>query len=121
MRGGCTDYHVSIITRPLNRDTPYTNRPQIQNLSFSMYGPNKQDIHLQNIYRHTNDNVYVQGLPNGETFSFKARSTVDPAIQAPNAHFMWGLSFNQPMYVIFSSFFSLLPFSSSILILSTLY
>lgn len=90
------DYHISIHTRPL---TPGLQRPPVQNLSFSTYGPNNQDQVTQSLYRRTMDDTYIQSLPNGKIMSFKTTlSDADPNI-APNARALWGRSYNSPVCV----------------------
>lgn len=91
---GRTDYHVSIYTRPLNKNAP------IQNLSFSTYGPNNKDNYLQSMYRRTKDDAYIQGLPNGEIISFKARSRDDPLVNG-GSQLLWGQHFNTPIVAVF--------------------
>jgi serine/threonine-protein kinase/endoribonuclease IRE1 len=63
-----TDYYISIYSQGSNR---YGSRPPVQNLSFSVYGANNKDNMLQASYRKTADDSYIQGLPNGEIYSFK--------------------------------------------------
>ncbi|KAJ7057052.1 hypothetical protein C8F01DRAFT_341940 [Mycena amicta] len=87
---GRTDYRVSIHARTANSDgTP------IQNLSFSTYGPNPQDSLLQEDYRNTKDDAYVQGLPSGEIISFKAHETNSV---------LWAYKFSDPIVAIFDVF-----------------
>ncbi|KAF8892946.1 hypothetical protein BD779DRAFT_1507920 [Infundibulicybe gibba] len=96
---GRTDYHISIHTRPLNRN-PSVPRPPVQNLSFSTYGPNNQDHHLQTTYRRTQDDVYIQSLPNGEIISFKAKARGE-VVPNTDSHLLWGRSFKDPIVAIF--------------------
>ncbi|KIJ96871.1 hypothetical protein K443DRAFT_106542 [Laccaria amethystina LaAM-08-1] len=91
---GRTDYHISIYSRPTNR-IPGTPLPPVQNLSFSTYGPNNQDNHLQASYRTTQDEGYIQSLPNGEIIYFKAKST------STGGRAVWGRNFNTPIVAIF--------------------
>ncbi|KAJ7216618.1 hypothetical protein GGX14DRAFT_442194 [Mycena pura] len=88
---GRTDYHITIHTRPSNK-----HKIPVQNLSFSTYGPNKQDIVLQEAYRNTKDDAYIQSLPNGEIISFKALEKSDSVL--------WGYKFNSPIVAIFDVF-----------------
>ncbi|KAF8802390.1 hypothetical protein BYT27DRAFT_6766807 [Phlegmacium glaucopus] len=98
---GRTDYHISIRKKP----TPSVPNPPIHNLTFSTYGPNNRDNHLQTLYRKTNDNSYVQSLPNGELIAFRGRT---PAADqgkikekdGPDS-LLWGQHFNAPIVAIF--------------------
>ncbi|KAF8639142.1 hypothetical protein AX17_001632 [Amanita inopinata Kibby_2008] len=94
---GRTDYYISIYTRPYNRSP--LPRPPVQNLSFSSYGPNNQDNHLQASYRRTKDDAYIQSLPNGEIISFKAKPKGDK--QATDSQLLWMHSFSNPIVAIF--------------------
>ena len=66
------DYHIQIHGKHMS-SAPH--RP-IHNLSFSTYRANNRDSdnHLQALYYKTNDNSYVQSLPNGEIFAFLGRT-----------------------------------------------
>jgi len=92
------DYYISIHTRPLDPNLP---RLPVQNLSFSIYGPNNQDNHLQASYRRTKDDAYIQSLPNGEIISFKARTRGDTGStsDSSNSHLLWAQPFTNPMSV----------------------
>ncbi|RDB19766.1 Serine/threonine-protein kinase ppk4 [Hypsizygus marmoreus] len=96
---GRTDYHISILTRPLSRDSPAPRVPA-QNLSFSTYGPNNKDNHLQRTYRRTIDDSYIQSLPNGEIIAFKARPHGDSVVTG-EPQLLWGHTFNNPIVAIF--------------------
>ncbi|KAH8829150.1 hypothetical protein DL96DRAFT_1668744 [Flagelloscypha sp. PMI_526] len=74
-----------------------------ENLSFSTYGPNNQDMHLQAGYRQTKDSSYIQGLPDGNIISFNSRPSKDP--RRPHD---WMNSFPNPIVVVFDSAFVLL-------------
>ncbi|TFY57369.1 hypothetical protein EVJ58_g7053, partial [Rhodofomes roseus] len=93
------DYHISIHTRP-SRSSAI--RPPVQNLSFSVYGPNNQDLGIQSVYRRTADNAYIQPLPNGEIVSFTS-DVVQGADSdvARNTHFEWGRAFSTPVVAVF--------------------
>ena len=86
------DYHISIYTKPHYRN-PSLPRPPVQNLTFSVYGPNNQDHFLQASYRRTKDDAYIQSLPTGEFVSFVARP--NDAISRP----LWMRTFSDPVYV----------------------
>ncbi|TFY78428.1 hypothetical protein EWM64_g5582 [Hericium alpestre] len=92
---GRTDYHISIHTRPIS---PSARRSPPQNLSFSTYGPNNQDLEQQASYRRTVDNTYVEPLPNGEVIAFKTRIQDD---KAKENTFVWGQRFPSPIVAIF--------------------
>ncbi|KZT64332.1 hypothetical protein DAEQUDRAFT_718191 [Daedalea quercina L-15889] len=96
---GRTDYHIAIHTRP-SRASPV--RPPVQNLSFSVYGPNNQDLSIQSVYRRTADNAYIQPLPNGEIISFTsgAAHSADPNME-PTTEFAWGRAFSTPIVAVF--------------------
>jgi serine/threonine-protein kinase/endoribonuclease IRE1 len=87
------DYHITIHTRPSNK-----NRIPVQNLSFSTYGPNNQDNVLQASYRNTKDDAYIQSLPNGEIISFKARGEAKQ--NSASESVVWGHKFANPMCVL---------------------
>jgi serine/threonine-protein kinase/endoribonuclease IRE1 len=80
------DYHVSIYTRPFDRDLP---RPPPQNLSFSTYGPNNQDLSYQLLYKRTPDDTYVQAMANGKIMSFQAIGA--------DTRPLWAKAYNNPM------------------------
>ncbi|KAI8989133.1 hypothetical protein BD414DRAFT_486154 [Trametes punicea] len=94
---GRTDYHISIHTRPLR---PSGGRPHVQKLTFSTYGPNKQDHGLQTIYHRTADNTYIQSLPTGKIISFKAPAS-EPPDSAKTAHPLWWQVFSNPIVAVF--------------------
>ncbi|KAH9854607.1 hypothetical protein C2E23DRAFT_867214 [Lenzites betulinus] len=94
---GRTDYHISIHTRPSGGSG---GRPHVQKLSFSTYGPNKQDHGLQSIYHRTADNVYIQSLPTGKIISFKTAGP-ENAGSSSNAHPMWYQTFSNPIVATF--------------------
>ncbi|CCM06570.1 uncharacterized protein FIBRA_08847 [Fibroporia radiculosa] len=96
---GRTDYHVSIHTR--SSRSSITN-PPVQRLSFSVYGPNNQDLGLQTFYRHTADDAYIQPLPSGEILSFKSANIHSPPSGVShNAQLLWGQSFANPIVAVF--------------------
>ncbi|KAF5384110.1 hypothetical protein D9615_003326 [Tricholomella constricta] len=95
---GRTDYHIAIRTDPKRR-TPGVKSP-VQNLSFSVYGPNNKDNNLQGAYRRTKDDAYIQSLPNGEIISFKAKSRAGQFAN-PDSQLLWGRPFNSPIVAIF--------------------
>ncbi|KAJ7704317.1 hypothetical protein B0H17DRAFT_8100 [Mycena rosella] len=93
---GRTDYHITIHTRPSGKHrTPV----QVQNLSFSTYGPNNQDNVLQASYRNTKDDAYIQSLPNGEIISFKARGEAKQHSGSDSV--LWVYKFSNPIVAIF--------------------
>ncbi|KAF8166060.1 hypothetical protein BJ912DRAFT_889548 [Pholiota molesta] len=97
---GRTDYHISIHKKP----QPGKPAPVVQELSFSTYGPNNKDAHLQAIYRRTHDNTYLQPLPNGEVIAFRTRNYSNPA-QPPEPEDgvgpLWGRPFPNTIVAIF--------------------
>ncbi|KAG5644674.1 hypothetical protein DXG03_007973 [Asterophora parasitica] len=95
---GRTDYHISIQTRPLKGNSAI--KAPIQNLSFSVYGPNNKDNNLQATYRRTKDDAYIQSLPSGEIISFKARQRGEPFANA-DAQVLWAVDFNNPIVAVF--------------------
>ncbi|KAL1721557.1 hypothetical protein EV715DRAFT_249010 [Schizophyllum commune] len=95
---GRTDYHISIHTRPIDRRSSISPTP-IQNLSFSTYGPNNQDMPMQSLYHRTKDDAYIQSLPTGEILSFRAASSGSPPRSDPP--FLWAHAFSQPTVAIF--------------------
>ncbi|KAK2460776.1 hypothetical protein APHAL10511_007246 [Amanita phalloides] len=90
---GRTDYHISIRTFSRHR---HPSRSPIQNLSFSVYGPNNQDRSLQSLYRHTKDDAYIQGLPTGDIISFTSERK--GSLDSP---FLWMRKFNSPIVATF--------------------
>ncbi|KAF8653391.1 hypothetical protein AX16_003963 [Volvariella volvacea WC 439] len=96
---GRTDYHLSIYTRPNGPHSSPINIPT-QNLTFSMYGPNKQDTRLQAAYRRTRDDTYIQSLPNGDIMSFKIKSS-SPQTAKSDSQMLWYSSFNNPIVAVF--------------------
>jgi serine/threonine-protein kinase/endoribonuclease IRE1 len=85
------DYRVSIHTSP----SPGSSiRPPVQNLSFSVYGPNNQDLTLQAAYQRTIDDTYIQSLPDGQVVSVTTRS----GISHVQDRFHWRHKFPEPMY-----------------------
>ncbi|GLB39832.1 putative protein with domain in protein kinases, N-glycanases and other nuclear proteins [Lyophyllum shimeji] len=98
---GRTDYHISILPgpHPHNRNSAHL-KPPIQNLSFSVYGPNNKDNHLQAIYRRTKDDAYIQSLPNGEIMAFKAKPRGE-SLDSGSSPLLWGRTFPAPIVAIF--------------------
>ncbi|GJE93190.1 PKc-like and RNase Ire1 domain-containing protein [Phanerochaete sordida] len=94
---GRTDYHISIHTKPLSPGLP---RPPVQNLSFSTYGPNNQDQVIQNLYRRTVDDTYVQSLPNGEILAFKSALDAETEVTS-SARLVWAHSYGSPVVAVF--------------------
>ncbi|KIM41614.1 hypothetical protein M413DRAFT_445589 [Hebeloma cylindrosporum] len=90
---GRTDYHVSIHKKPL----PGQPTPPIQELSFSTYGPNNRDNHIQATYRRTHDNVYIQSLTNGEIIAFRTTNEGEEDTTRP----IWAHHFNAPVVAVF--------------------
>ncbi|KAA1471953.1 kinase-like protein [Dentipellis sp. KUC8613] len=95
---GRADYHISIHTRPLS---PSSKRPPVQNLSFSTYGPNNQDLQHQAAYRRTVDDTYVEPLPNGEVIAFKTRGVDEQEEGFTQNTFVWGQRFAHPIVAVF--------------------
>ncbi|PFH53439.1 hypothetical protein AMATHDRAFT_54469 [Amanita thiersii Skay4041] len=95
---GRTDYYISIYTRP-HKNSPSQPRPPVQNLSFSSYGPNNQDNHLQTSYKRTKDDAYIQSLPSGEIFAFKAKSK--DSKKTNESPLLWMKPFNNPIVAVF--------------------
>ncbi|KAJ7704318.1 hypothetical protein B0H17DRAFT_1193566 [Mycena rosella] len=90
------DYHITIHTRPSGKHrTPL----EVQDLSFSTYGPNNQDNVLQASYRNTKDAAYIQSLPNGEIISFKARG--EAKRHSGSDSVLWVYKFSNPIVAIF--------------------
>ncbi|KAF8955069.1 ribonuclease 2-5A-domain-containing protein [Flammula alnicola] len=82
--------------------------PPVQELSFSTYGPNNKDNHLQSIYRRTNDDTYIQSLPNGEIIAFRTKSNGSGASgsstgksKPQSTGAFWGRPFPAPIVAIF--------------------
>ncbi|KAI0772825.1 hypothetical protein BD413DRAFT_711814 [Trametes elegans] len=94
---GRTDYHISIHTRPAR---PSGGRPHVQKLTFSTYGPNKQDHGLQTIYHRTADNTYIQPLPTGKIISFKT-AIPESSESSGSAHPLWYQVFSNPIVATF--------------------
>ncbi|KAI0634225.1 hypothetical protein C8Q77DRAFT_1056189 [Trametes polyzona] len=94
---GRTDYHISIHTRPAGSSG---GRPHVQKLSFSTYGPNKQDHGLQALYHRTADNSYIQSLPTGKIIAFKTAAP-EPSETPPSAHPLWYQVFTNPIVATF--------------------
>ncbi|KAF9530552.1 hypothetical protein CPB83DRAFT_850528 [Crepidotus variabilis] len=88
---GRTDYHVTIWKKPL----PGQRAPPPQNLSFSTYGPNNKDNHLQSIYRRSRDDTYIQSFPNGNIMSFHKPSS------QRSGETLWGRPFSAPIVAVF--------------------
>lgn len=75
-----------------------------QELSFSTYGPNNKDNHLQSIYHHTQDDMYIQSLTNGEIIAFQAKAraskeNLGKEDELPSGKALWGHPFKTPMFV----------------------
>ncbi|KAH9947794.1 hypothetical protein B0H21DRAFT_311206 [Amylocystis lapponica] len=101
---GRTDYHITIHTRPQLHGTSSV-KPPVQNLSFSVYGPNNQDNGLQSLYRHTADDAYIQSLPNGKIISFKsADSELPHAGTMPQMNLLWAHAFPNTIVAVFDVF-----------------
>lgn len=97
---GRTDYHVSIHSPP----SPAGIRPPVQNLSFSVYGPNNQDAIAQASYRRTPDDLYVQSLPTGQVFAVQAPTNPaadEPRPRSAQDQFRWGHAFSEPIVAVF--------------------
>ena len=92
------DYHISIHKKPL----PGQPTPPVQELSFSTYGPNNRDNHIQATYRRTNDNIYVQSLTNGEIIAFRTNPP-PPSTTKGDTRPIWAHHFNAPVYVTLST------------------
>jgi serine/threonine-protein kinase/endoribonuclease IRE1 len=95
------DYHITIHTWPTRASSP---KPPVQNLSFSTYGPNNQDLALQAGYLRTLDDAYIQSLPNGEVISFKARAADSEITSSRDSQLLWGRTFSNPVYVLLPLF-----------------
>ncbi|KAM6501093.1 hypothetical protein JOM56_004107 [Amanita muscaria] len=90
---GRTDYYISIHNKPPKGNPSFPRKP-VQNLTYSVYGPNNQDHVLQSSYRRTKDDAYIQSFPTGEIISFVA--TPDEAISS----LMWMQKFTNPIVAI---------------------
>ncbi|KAF9255849.1 hypothetical protein L218DRAFT_1081629 [Marasmius fiardii PR-910] len=104
---GRTDYHVSIRTKPTTAQSAITI-PPVQELSFSVYGPNNQDAFLQNAYTKTRDGKYVASLPTGEVLAFQSRWS-NPVPQEDNRNsiespLLWVQNFQNPIVATFDVF-----------------
>jgi serine/threonine-protein kinase/endoribonuclease IRE1 len=84
------DYYITIYTKSSNGQVPV-----VQNLSYSRYGPNKQDTILQMSYKRTQDDTYIQSMPNGDIISFKATDRDQPTSR-PDPQPLWGQNFSSP-------------------------
>ncbi|KAI0795764.1 hypothetical protein C8Q75DRAFT_747312 [Abortiporus biennis] len=93
---GRTDYHISIYS-----NAKRGGKSPFQRLSFSTYGPDKQDHGLQSIYRRTADDAYVESFPNGKIMSFRANFDEPQSTITPNTHLMWAQAFANPIVAIF--------------------
>ncbi|KDQ56896.1 hypothetical protein JAAARDRAFT_59114 [Jaapia argillacea MUCL 33604] len=110
---GRTDYHISIYTRPLSgSSSSFSKSTNIQNLSFSTYGPNNQDNVLQSTYHRTPDDLYLQSLPDGKVISFNIRDSDGQQNYTPGhargkdkgkkeSESVWGCAFDSPIVAIF--------------------
>ncbi|KZV63390.1 kinase-like protein [Peniophora sp. CONT] len=87
---GRADYQVSILHQKK------ATRGPVQKLSFSAYGPNNQDQDRQLRYRHSQDNLYVEPLPNGDVLALHVDSD-DTQRTAP----LWYLHFDSPIVAVF--------------------
>ena len=85
------DYHISIHKKPL----PGQPTPPVQELSFSTYGPNNRDNHIQSTYRRTHDNLYIQSLTNGEIIAFRTKPQNNEDTTRP----IWAHHLSAPVYV----------------------
>ncbi|KAK7683852.1 hypothetical protein QCA50_013230 [Cerrena zonata] len=95
---GRTDYHISIRTRPTSGSS---KKVPVQKLSFSMYGPNKQDSSLQTMYRRTADDKYIESMPNGKVLSFRANIQNEDNSVSSEAHLLWAQAFSNPVVAVF--------------------
>ncbi|KAG2159369.1 uncharacterized protein EDB93DRAFT_1245174 [Suillus bovinus] len=96
---GRTDYQISIFTRS---NSPNGRKVPIQNLSFSIYGPNNQDNVLQAAYRKTQDSTYIDSLPTGTIVSLKAHENDSAGpYSLQKAQFMWTNHFDSPIVAVF--------------------
>ncbi|KAJ7747940.1 hypothetical protein DFH07DRAFT_830632 [Mycena maculata] len=90
------------IERTYYHITAHTNKhgAPVQNLSFSAYGPNKQDNLLQASYGNTMDHMYTQSSPIGLARSFKVERHAE---QGPTSNVtLWAiLSMNNPVVAVF--------------------
>lgn len=93
---GRTDYHITIITKPKDKKIP---RPPKQHLAYSTYGPNMGDSELQEHYRRTPDDSYVQPLPNGNVMAFEAPEMTNSAPRTQNPY-LWSNKFQEPIVAV---------------------
>ncbi|TFK53124.1 hypothetical protein OE88DRAFT_1656990 [Heliocybe sulcata] len=94
---GRTDYHLSIYTRP---SSP-SSKPTVQNLSFSTYGPNNQDVAFQARYRRTPDDTYIQSLPDGKIMAWQTREN-GGSDASREVESVWGRKiFSDPIVAVF--------------------
>ncbi|TFK75656.1 hypothetical protein BDN72DRAFT_885694 [Pluteus cervinus] len=95
---GRTDYHLSIHSRPSS--TRYgDSKPVVQNLTYSVYGPDKQYTLNQLGYRRAKDDAYIQSLPNGDLMAFKAE--LNRGNVKADSQLLWARSFDNPIVAIF--------------------
>ncbi|KAI0085284.1 hypothetical protein BDY19DRAFT_996835 [Irpex rosettiformis] len=95
---GRTDYYLSIYTRPLDRSFP---RPPPQNLSFSTYGPNNQDVSFQSLYTKTPDDTYVQAMANGKIMAFRSTREAEAGEGKGETKALWGHAYDEPIVATF--------------------
>ncbi|PPQ65135.1 hypothetical protein CVT24_003225 [Panaeolus cyanescens] len=100
-----TDYQISIY-KAKGKGLPMTH---FQNLSVSIYGPNKKDQHVQTLYRKSSDGLYVQSAPNGDVYAFQdlRSEPADGRKQKPippGGQLSWALSFQHPIVAVFDIF-----------------
>ncbi|KAK7053035.1 bifunctional endoribonuclease/protein kinase ire1 [Paramarasmius palmivorus] len=102
---GRTDYHISIYTKPTSVASAKRPIPPVQNLSFSVYGPNNQDSRLQTTYTRSKDDKYLASLPSGEVIAFKAKAKGADATQGGNdIPWLWMEKFPNPIVATFDVF-----------------
>ncbi|KAG8809999.1 bifunctional endoribonuclease/protein kinase ire1, partial [Serendipita sp. 399] len=78
---GRTDYTVKV----------FSHNILLQTLSFSSYGPNNMNKQIQEVWKRTPDDVYVQPSWDGQTYAFDTmRKTA-----------RWGLLFRLPIVAVF--------------------
>uniref|UniRef100_A0A0W0FF95 non-specific serine/threonine protein kinase n=1 Tax=Moniliophthora roreri TaxID=221103 RepID=A0A0W0FF95_MONRR len=99
---GRTDYHISIYTKPTSVASAKRPVPPVQNLSFSVYGPNNQDSRLQTTYTRTKDDKYLASLPSGEVIAFKAHGKGDE--KRERIPWLWIKPFQNPIVATFDVF-----------------
>ncbi|CAA7269916.1 unnamed protein product [Cyclocybe aegerita] len=92
-----TDYHISIHKMP----QPGLPAPPAQELLFSTYGPNNKDNRLQAMYRRTNDDTYIQSLPNGEVIAFRPRTAEGGQPRQGENPLLWGCPLGAPIVAVF--------------------